>query len=183
MINNLILLFIEFFKIGLFTIGGGLATIPFLNALTITHPDWITQLDISNMIAISQSTPGPMGVNMATFTGFKVAGIPGAIVASLALALPAFIIIVIISKYLSNFNKKWYVKDAMYGLRSVVLALIIFAVSNVFKITLFDYDFSIKYVELLLFIIFFISYKYIKLHPTFYIFAGAILGIILKLPS
>ncbi len=183
MISNLFLLFIEFFKVGLFTIGGGLATIPFLNQLAINRPTWITQVDISNMIAISQSTPGPLGINMATFTGYKVAGIMGGVVASLGLAMPAFIIILIISKYLSGFNKKWYVKDALYGLRSVVLALIIFAVSKIFFISLFNDDFSIKSIELILFVIVLLIYRKIKIHPLFYIGAGAIIGIVLKLPS
>ncbi len=183
MLNNLFMLFFEFFKIGLFTIGGGLASIPFLNNLSKIHPEWITQVDISNMIAISQSTPGPMGVNMATFTGYKVAGILGGVVASIALALPAFIIIIIISKYLKSFNEKWYVKDAMYGLRSIVLALIIFAVSKVFIITLLNADYSVKYLEIVLYLIFVVLYKKIKLHPMIYIVAGAIIGIIFHLPS
>ncbi|MGD1819541.1 MAG: chromate transporter [Pleomorphochaeta sp.] len=183
MLNNLCMLFFEFFKIGLFTIGGGLASIPFLNNLSQIHPEWITQVDISNMIAISQSTPGPMGVNMATFTGYKVAGILGGVVASIALALPAFIIIIIISKYLKSFNEKWYVKDAMYGLRSIVLALIIFAVSKVFIITLLNADYSVKYLEVVLYLIFVVLYKKIKLHPMIYIVAGAIIGIIFHLPS
>ena len=183
MLNNLCMLFFEFFKIGLFTIGGGLASIPFLNNLSQIHPEWITQVDISNMIAISQSTPGPMGVNMATFTGYKVAGILGGVVASIALALPAFIIIIIISKYLKSFNEKWYVKDAMYGLRSIVLALIIFAVSKVFIITLLNADYSVKYLEVVLYLIFVVLYKKIKLHPMIYIVAGAIIGIVFHLPS
>ena len=183
MLNNLCMLFFEFFKIGLFTIGGGLASIPFLNNLSQIHPEWITQVDISNMIAISQSTPGPMGVNMATFTGYKVAGVLGGVVASIALALPAFIIIIIISKYLKSFNEKWYVKDAMYGLRSIVLALIIFAVSKVFIITLLNADYSVKYLEVVLYLIFVVLYKKIKLHPMIYIVAGAIIGIVFHLPS
>ncbi|MGD6731787.1 MAG: chromate transporter [Pleomorphochaeta sp.] len=183
MLSNLFLLFIEFFKIGLFTIGGGLATIPFLNELAINRPTWITQVDISNMIAISQSTPGPLGVNMATFTGYKVAGILGGVIASLGLAMPAFIIILIISKYLSGFNKKWYVKDSLYGLRGVVLALIIYAVSKIFLISLFNDDFSIKYTEVIIFLIIILIYRKLKIHPLFYIGAGAIIGIVLKLPS
>ncbi len=183
MISDIFLLYFEFFKIGLFTIGGGLAAIPFINELSITYPTWITSEDISNMIAISQSTPGPLGVNMATFTGFKVAGVIGGIVASIALASPAFIIIMIVSKYLKHFNDKWYVKDAMYGIKSVVLALIIFAVSKIFIYTLFNIDFSIKYLELSLYLLFLILYKFIKIHPLYFIFAGALTGILFKLPT
>ncbi len=183
MLTNLLLLYFEFFKIGLFTIGGGLAAIPFLNQLAQNYPSWITSVDISNMIAISQSTPGPIGVNMATFTGYNVAGIIGGIVASIALATPAFIIIIIISKYLDHFSKKWYVKDAMYGIKSVVLALIIFAVSKIFILSLFRIDNSLRIVEFILYLLFVILYKKIKIHPLFFIAAGAILGIVLKLPT
>lgn len=183
MIHNLTLLFFEFFKIGLFTIGGGLAAIPFINELSIKYPLWITSQDISNMIAISQSTPGPLGVNMATFTGYKVAGLFGGVVASIALALPAFIIIIIISKYLLHFNEKWYVKDAMYGLKSVVLALILFAVSKLFILTLLYNDFTPRFLELILYFSFLILYKKIKIHPLYFIAMGALVGIIFKLPS
>ena len=92
----LFLLFIEFFKIGLFSIGGGLATLPFLYSLADKY-HWIDSTTISNMIAVSESTPGPIGINMATYCGFKVYGILGAIIASLSLVLPAFIIIILIS--------------------------------------------------------------------------------------
>lgn len=183
MITNLLLLYFEFFKIGLFTIGGGLAAIPFLNQLSQNYPTWLTAEDIANMIAISQSTPGPIGVNMATFTGFNVAGVLGGVVASIALATPAFIIIMIISKYLDHFSNKWYVKDSMYGIKSVVLALIIFAVSKIFILSLFRVDNSLRILELIMYVTFVILYKKLKIHPLFFIAAGAILGIVLKLPT
>ncbi|MGD1822607.1 MAG: chromate transporter [Pleomorphochaeta sp.] len=183
MLTNLLLLFVEFFKIGLFTIGGGLAAIPFINDLSINYPTWITSTDISNMIAISQSTPGPLGVNMATFTGYNVAGVLGGVVASIALAMPAFIIIMIISRYLDHFNQKWYVKDAMYGIKSVVLALIIFAVSKIFIISLFRENNSLRLLEFSIYIIFVILYKKIKIHPLFFILAGALIGIVFKLAT
>ena len=99
----------EFFKIGLFSIGGGMATLPFLMDLT-TKYNWYTASDLANMVAISESTPGPVGINMATFAGYSVAGIPGALVATLALTAPALIIIVIIARFLENFSENPTVK-------------------------------------------------------------------------
>ena len=90
-----LLLFWEFFKTGLFAVGGGLATLPFLTQMSVSHPDWFTTQMLADMIAVSESTPGPIGVNMATYVGYTVAGIPGAIVATCSLVLPSLIIITI----------------------------------------------------------------------------------------
>ncbi len=96
-------LFLEFFKIGLFSVGGGLATLPFLQELA-QKKDWISLEDISNMIAVSESTPGPLGINMASFTGFLQSGVGGAIVASLSLVVPSVIIILIVARVLETFR-------------------------------------------------------------------------------
>ena len=95
---TILTLMFEFFKTGLFSIGGGLATLPFLYEMSTNHPDWFTHSDIADMIAISESTPGPIGINMSTYAGYSVAGIPGGILASLALALPSIIITLIIAR-------------------------------------------------------------------------------------
>ncbi|MBK5200712.1 MAG: chromate transporter [Spirochaetaceae bacterium] len=176
-------LFWEFFKIGLFALGGGLATIPFLYQLTINFPTWISNADVANMIAISQSTPGPMGVNMATYTGFKVIGILGGLTATIGLVSPSVLIVILISKFLKHFDQKWYVKDSFYGLRPTVLALITYAVSNIFALSLFNYT-KIRVVESIIFLAIFILYrKFEKIHPIIWILVGAILGIVLKLPK
>lgn len=94
-------LFTEFFKIGLFAIGGGMATIPFLAKLA-TATGWFTETDLLNMIAISESTPGPIGVNSATAVGYHIAGFPGALDATLGLITPSVIIIIIVSQFLKN---------------------------------------------------------------------------------
>ena len=86
-------LFLEFFKIGLFAIGGGPATLPFLMDLTEKY-DWYTMTDLTNMVAVSESTPGPIGINMATYAGFNAAGTPGGIVATMSLVLPSIIVII-----------------------------------------------------------------------------------------
>lgn len=179
----LLTIYFEFFKIGLFAFGGGLATIPFLYQLTINFPSWITRADVADMIAISQSTPGPMGVNMATYTGFNVVGVFGGVIATLGLVTPSIIIIVIIAKFLSHFDQKWYVKNSFYGLRPSVLALICYAVSNIFVLSIFDGT-KIRITEAIMFVsIFFLYRKFNKIHPVIWILLGAILGIVFKLPS
>ena len=125
----------EFFKIGLFSIGGGMATLPFLMDLTNKY-DWFTVSELTNMVAISESTPGPVGINMATYAGYNAAGVLGAIVATLALTAPAWIIIILIAKFLENFSENKNVKAAFYGIRPAVAALIGYAVWELLKIAL-----------------------------------------------
>ena len=98
-----LLLFLEFFKTGLFAIGGGLATLPFLKQIALRYP-WFTPSDLMDMIAVSESTPGPLGVNSATYAGFHAAGIPGAITATCSLVLPSVIIIILVSRALDKFR-------------------------------------------------------------------------------
>ena len=116
-------LFYEFFKVGLFSIGGGMATIPFLYDLA-EKTQWITNADVSNMIAIAESTAGALAVNMATYAGYLTAGILGGIIATLGLVTPSIIIILIIARLLSEFSENKYVKSAFFGLRPASLAMI-----------------------------------------------------------
>ena len=116
-------LFIEFFKVGLFSIGGGLATLPFLYNIS-DRLRWYSHMDLANMIAISESTPGPVGVNTATYVGNTVAGILGTVVATAALIVPSIIIIIIISKFLNKFKDSKHVKNVFYGLRPASVGLI-----------------------------------------------------------
>jgi chromate transporter len=177
---------LEFFKIGLFSIGGGMATLPFLFELTEKY-DWYTASELTNMIAVSESTPGPVGINMATYAGYSVAGIPGAIIATLSLVAPSIIIIVIIARFLSAFRTNFYVESAFYGIRPAVAALIAYAVWGLFKVSLgitTAGGFNIDWVSLALtFGIFgLLQIKQIKkLHPLFVILFGAAIGLILKL--
>lgn len=112
----LLLLMWEFFKTGLFAIGGGLATLPFLYEMSV-KTGWFTATDIANMIAISESTPGPLGINMATYVGYNTAGVAGAILAPIGEVLPSIIIILIIAKVLEKFKENQIVQDVFYGLR------------------------------------------------------------------
>ncbi len=177
---------IEFFKIGLFSIGGGMATLPFLMDLT-TKYDWYTASELANMVAISESTPGPVGINMATYAGYNAAGVPGAIVATLSLTAPALIIIVIIAKFLENFSENPTVKAVFYGIRPTVAALIGYAVWELLKIALIStvgetvhIDYTSVFICLGAFLL--LQVKQLnKLHPLVWIAAGAVIGIVFQM--
>ena len=135
----LLRLYWEFFKAGLFAVGGGMATLPFLYSMS-EKTAWFTTAQLADMIAVSESTPGPIGVNMATYVGFTTAGIPGALIATLGLATPCVVIILIIASVLDAFRKNKYVDAAFYGLRPCSVGLIAAAGMLVVKISLFDFN-------------------------------------------
>lgn len=116
-------LYWEFFKTGLFAVGGGMATLPFLKTIGITT-GWYTYADLMNMLAVSESTPGPIGVNMATYVGFTVAGVPGAILATIGEVTPSIVVILIVAAFLRSFRTNRYVDSAFYGLRPASTGLI-----------------------------------------------------------
>ena len=116
-------LFVEFFKAGLFAVGGGMATIPFLYDIS-DNTGWFTHAQLTDMIAISESTPGPIGVNMATYVGYTSGGLPGSVIATLGLITPSIIVILIIAGFYNAFKNNKYVQAAFYGLRPASSALI-----------------------------------------------------------
>ena len=126
----LLRLFWEFFKIGLFAVGGGMATIPFLYDLS-DRTGWFTYTQLADMIAISESTPGPIGVNMATYVGYEMSGVLGSISTTLGFVAPSIIIIVIVSIFLQKFRDNRYVESAFYGLRPASSGLIASAALSV----------------------------------------------------
>lgn len=126
-------LFLCFFKIGAFTFGGGYAMIPLIQAETVENKKWITDEDILDIVAIAESTPGPIAINTATFVGQKVAGVLGSVAATLGIVAPSFIIIYIISFFLRQFEEIKAVKYAFEGIRAGVLALIVKAVISMYK--------------------------------------------------
>ena len=130
-------LFWEFFKTGLFAVGGGQATIPFLTAMS-DSTGWFTQSQLADMIAIAESTPGPIGVNMATYVGYTTAGLPGAVIATLGLITPSVIVILIIARVLAAFKDNKQVQHAFYGLRPASTGLIAAACMEVLLIALCD---------------------------------------------
>lgn len=119
----LLQLYWEFFKTGLFAVGGGLATLPFLYDLS-DKTGWFTHGDLTNMVAIAESTPGPIGVNTATYVGFTTAGLPGAVIATLGLITPSVAIILLIAYFLKSFRENRFVDAAFYGLRAASTAMI-----------------------------------------------------------
>ena len=116
-------LYLEFFKTGLFAVGGGMATLPFLKEIG-EATGWYTYGDLMNMLAVSESTPGPIGINMATYVGYTVGGVPGAVIATLGEVTPSIIVILIVAAILKSFRDNRYVNSAFYGLRPASTGLI-----------------------------------------------------------
>ncbi|MBQ3335399.1 MAG: chromate transporter [Eubacteriaceae bacterium] len=181
---------IEFFKTGLFAIGGGLATIPFLAEIG-RSTGWFTQADLADMIAVSESTPGPMGVNMATYVGFTSAGVPGAILATLSLVAPSIIVILIVYQFLSAFKDNKTVQAAFYGIRPASVGLIASAGLGVMMLAMFTSEFNgdltaflgsanVKVIVLaaILFVITNFVPKAKDLHPIVFIGISAVIGIV-----
>ncbi len=185
-----LLLFWESFKTGLFSVGGGMATIPFLTQMSQTHPEWFTLEQLADMIAVSESTPGPIGINMATYVGTTVGGIPGALIATLSLVLPSIIVITIIAGFLKKYNENKWVQSAFSGLRPAVAGLIAAAGFTVLKLALVDmaaveagqsvlYWFDWRTLLLFAGILAATQIKKLqKLHPLIYIGIGAVVGIL-----
>ena len=183
-------LFWEFFKTGLFSVGGGMATLPFLYKMSETT-GWFTASQLADMVAVSESTPGPIGVNMATYVGFTTAGIPGALIATLGLITPCIAVILIIAGVLEKFRTNRYVDAGFYGLRACSVALIAAAGLLVVKISLFKFEkfaesgavkdvFNIKAIILAacLLVLTRAVKPLKKMHPIVFILASALVGIL-----
>lgn len=175
-------LFWEFFKIGLFAVGGGPATLPFLMDLPSRY-DWYALEDLTDMVAVSESTPGPLGVNMATYAGFQAAGILGGLAATLALALPSVIIIILIARFLTNFSEKPMVKAVFSGVRPAVTALIAAAIWGLFRVVLVTETGTLAVKPLILCAVVFVMMQLKplkKLHPAVWLLAAAVVGIVFQ---
>ena len=187
-------LFLEFCKVGLFSVGGGLATIPFLTDLG-ERTGWFTSGQLADMIAISESTPGPMGVNMATYVGFTTGGVPGGVVATLGLVFPSIVVILIIAKFLQKFRQSKVVDGVFYGLRAASVALITAALLQVAKIALMFHEVPAAeygvvktalfyWPAILLAAAVFVLLKFTplkKLHPICFIAFSAVMGIVFQM--
>ena len=180
-------LFYEFFKTGLFAVGGGLATLPFLEDIS-QRTGWFTSAQLADMLAISESTPGPIGVNMATYVGFETAGILGALCATVGLVMPSVIIIVLISKVLAKFRTNTYVEAAFYGLRPASVAMVASAGIGVAMTTLLNLTASgfavLRWRELVLAVVILVLTNFVpkvkKFHPIVFIALAAAVGIIFE---
>ena len=189
-------LFWEFFKTGLFAIGGGMATLPFLHDIG-EATGWFTQAQLMNMLAVSESTPGPIGINMATYVGFTVAGVPGAVIATLGEVTPSIIVILIVAMMLKRFRDSKYVNDAFYGLRPASTGLIGAACAGVMLQVIagitsasqadsilmkFSWDGAISWRGIILALVLLVFTRYIKktkdLHPIVFIGVSAVIGVV-----
>ena len=192
---TLLRLFIEFCRVGLFSVGGGMATIPFLTDLGV-RTEWFDSGQLADMIAISESTPGPVGVNMATYVGFATAGVPGGIVATLGLVFPSVVIILIIAGFLRKFRQSKVVDGVFYGLRAASVALITAALLQVAKIALMVQEtgaasgqagpwYELFYwPAIILTVVIFVLAKFSpakKLHPICFIGLAALAGIVFQM--
>ena len=185
----LLRLFFEFFKTGLFAVGGGLATIPFLRDMGAAT-GWFTDADLTTMIAVSESTPGPIGVNMATYVGFQTTGVPGSVIATLGLITPSVIVILIVAGILSKFRQSKTVDAVFKGLRPASTALIASAGVSV-ALSVFiqiggitEHTFSLKWISVALAVAVFFAMRWKplkKLHPIAFIGICALLGILFQL--
>jgi len=179
-------LFWEIFKIGLFAVGGGPATLPFLMDLA-EEKTWYTMEQLTDMIAVSESTPGPLGLNMATYAGYQAMGVWGGFVSSFGLVLPSVIVIILIAKFLENFNKNPYVQAAFRGIRPAVTALIGAAVFGLCKVSLFvEAEGGLKpavgsiMIAVVVFILLQIK-RLNKFHPALWFLIGAVFGVVFRL--
>ena len=179
-------MFLEFFKTGLFAVGGGMATIPFLYEMARKYP-WFSESTITDMIAISESTPGPIGVNMSTFVGFNAFGILGGIVSTFGLVLPSVIVMLIIAKFLDKFGESKTVKSAFSGIRPAVAALISIALFQVLKTALLagcdlssfaHFIGTVNYKPWVLLAVLLVAMKIKNYHPIVFIGAAALCGIV-----
>jgi chromate transporter len=182
---NLLLFFGVFVQIGLFAVGGGLATLPFLFDLA-DRSDWLTREMVGNMFAVAQSLPGAIGVNTAAYTGFRYMGVSGALCAMLGLVCPSIIIIVIVARILTAFKENTMVKAVFNGLRPAATGLLAAAGFGAIKLSLYDgsalhrYEF-LRRRECILFMVLFLAVYKFKKHPIIYIAAAGIAGAALGL--
>ena len=189
---NLLLLYLEFFKIGIFAVGGGLATLPFLFLMAndrftfIRQSGWLSTEQIGNFLAIAQCSPGAIGVNVAAQTGFVYGGIAGGFLAALGLISPAIIVIAVISRALQSLKKNKTAAKVFSGLRPAAAGLLCAAGWGVWKLALYNSEHTawfniIRWRESLVCVVIFLLIAKFRFHPVILVALGAISGILLKL--
>lgn len=166
-------LFLSFFKIGLFSFGGGLAMLPFIQEELIKNRGWINPKEFIDMLAISQVTPGPIAINSATFLGFNINGVWGSAIATISVILPSFLILITIAHFLERFKNSKYVEWIFSGIRPIVLSLIASALYLVGKESILD----IKGAIIAIVIFYLVGIK--KISPIVGIIGAGITGILI----
>lgn len=174
-------LFFTFFKIGLFTFGGGYAMIPLIQSEVLSK-EWLSASQLVDFIAVSESSPGPFAVNIATYVGMETTGILGSVCATIGIVLPSFIIILIVAKFYQQFKNSFAVKGAMTGLKPAVIGLIGSALISIGTTAFFPlgyvFDVSFFCAVGLFLLMFLLAMK--KIHPILIIVISAVMGIIIK---
>lgn len=166
-------LLFSFLKIGLFSFGGGYAMLPMIEREVVDLNGWITQKEFIDIVAISQSTPGPISINSATYIGFKTGGVLGATLATLGTILPSFIIMLTICKFFIKFKGNKYLDAALSGLRPVVIGLIAAAAISLIGESFIDYK------SIIIFAVVFIATFKFKIDPIIMIIASGFAGALL----
>ncbi|HAG04100.1 MAG TPA: chromate transporter [Lachnospiraceae bacterium] len=178
---TLFFLFLEFFQTGLFAVGGGLATLPFLYKMAEDHPDWLDASQIMDMLAVSESTPGAIGVNMSTYVGYNTAGVLGAVIGTFGLVLPSVVIVLAVAKVLNAVKENKNVQNVFFCIRPASMALIASAgltvMKNAFLAT--ENGFSVKWLSVLFGVILFVLMRKTKKHPVLYIAIAAAAGCVI----
>lgn len=174
-------LFWEFFKTGLFAMGGGMATLPFLYDIS-DRTGWFTHQQLADMIAVSESTPGPIGINMATYSGYLTGGYTGAIISTLGLITPSIIVILVIVAFLNAFKDNRYVNDVFYGLRPASTAMITAAGLVVARVTFLADGIHWKAIVLAVILLLLTNTLNAtkKLHPVIWIALAAVVGVVFR---
>ena len=183
---KLLFLSVTFFKIGLFSVGGGLATLPFLFELADNSGGWLTREMVGNMLAVAQSLPGAFGANLASYVGFRYTSILGGYISALSLTAPSIIIILFVARMLQAFKESATVKNLFSGLRPAATGLLSAAAFGAISLSLWNAAAPVWYgllrwkESLFFIVIFFLIYKF-KKHPIVYIIAAGVVGVVFKL--
>ncbi|MDR2617462.1 MAG: chromate transporter [Treponema sp.] len=183
--TEILYLFGTFFRIGLFAVGGGLATVPFLFEIA-DNSDWLTREAVGDMLAVAQSLPGAIGANLSSYTGFRYAGVGGAYAAALGLVMPSIIIIIIVAKMLKAFKESPVVQALFAGFRPAAAGLLSAAGFGAIALSLYNASWGlwfefIRWKDACLFIVLFILIFKFKKHPILYIAAAGLAGAVLGL--
>ncbi len=172
MIDILLSLYWSFFKVGLFTIGGGYAMIPLMEAEVLGTHGWLSAAEFLDIIAVAEMTPGPISINAATFIGYRMAGVTGSLITTLGVITPSLVLLLALSKVLFKLIQNPVAGNFLNGLRSALVALILLAAYNLGQAALIDIPTAV------IFTLLFIASIVKQISPLYFIAAGALLGLI-----
>ncbi len=179
---ELLKLFLSFFQIGLFSIGGGYAAMPLIQEQIVTKNSWLSVSEFADVITIAEMTPGPVALNSASFVGMKICGFIGAVVATLGYIIPSCIIVSIFAAVYAKYSSMNFMNGLMKGLRPAVIGMIASAAYTIFKLSFLSSDsgvFGINLISVFIFLIAFTGLKKFKISPITVIFASGLFGYVL----